>query len=441
MTTPRRSRALVPAPGTGGGSRPPRVAVVADLCEEGWHSMDLLAEMLLAQLAAPGPVSIRRRIEVAQLRPAMTRRLTRLPGLRCARSAETVDRIVNRHRDYPRWLRSHRHDFDLFHIVDHSYAHLALVLPPDRAVVSCHDLDAFGSANRRSSLRGRVTRELSRRLAAGLARAARIVCGSEATREELLARGLVDADRVDRVRVIPNGVHPTCSPRADARADAEATALLGPPDPDRPELLHVGSAVPRKRIDVLLRILAGLAASMSTGTTSAPDGPAGPRLVRVGELTPRQRRLAAALGVSDRVTELPFVDRRVLAAIYRRATLLLQPSSREGFGLPVVEALACGTPVVASDLPALREVGSDVLTYCPVGEVSTWVRRIEPLLLESRLHPARYDARQVAGRAWAERFSWREHASRMTDVYLECLAPAGTPRRLDLRSTTAARAS
>jgi hypothetical protein len=79
------------------------------------------------------------------------------------------------------------------------------------------------------------------------------------------------------------------------------------------------------------------------------------RLVRVGDtFTASQERLIARLKLSDHVTVLPFVERRVLAAIYRRAALLLQPSEREGFGLPVAEAQACGTAVVASDLPALR---------------------------------------------------------------------------------------
>ena len=63
---------------------------------------------------------------------------------------------------------------------------------------------------------------------------------------------------------------------------------------------------------------------------------------------------------------------RTLAAVYRRAALVLQPSEAEGFGLPVAEALACGTPVLASDLAVLREVGGEAAVYRAVGDVPAW---------------------------------------------------------------------
>ena len=93
---------------------------------------------------------------------------------------------------------------------------------------------------------------------------------------------------------------------------------------------------------------------------------------------------------STRLVELPFVDRTTLAALYRRATLALLPSEREGFGLPLVESLACGTPVVASDIPALREVGGSAASYCPVADVSAWRDRILALVAERDKAPAEW---------------------------------------------------
>ena len=121
------------------GRRRPRVAVVADLAEERWHSMDLVAEILMLELRSPRT----RIVDATQIRPSMVRRLTRLPGVGRLSPVATADRIINRVWDYRRMLSMQADDFDLFHIVDHSYAHLVTVLPPDRSLVMCHDVDAF----------------------------------------------------------------------------------------------------------------------------------------------------------------------------------------------------------------------------------------------------------------------------------------------------------
>src|SRR5205823_8930738 len=119
------------------------------------------------------------------------------------------------------------------------------------------------------------------------------------------------------------------------------------------------------------------------------------RLIRVGgDFTgPLERRLRN-LGLQTRTTALPFLDRRVLAAVYRRAALVLLPSEREGFGLPVIEAIACGTPVVASDLGCLREVGEESVTYCAVGDVEAWADAVASLIREREKEPSRFDERR-----------------------------------------------
>ena len=147
------------------------------------------------------------------------------------------------------------------------------------------------------------------------------------------------------------------------------------------------------------------------------------RLIQVGgPFTTSQRRLAGRLRLDDCVTVLPFVTPRVLAAVYRRAALLLQTSEREGFGFPVVEAMTCGTPVLASDLPALREVGGSATTYCPVGDVERWTVAASQLLDERANDAARWRMRQAEGIAWAQRFDWQAHARTTMDVYREVLA-------------------
>jgi len=242
----------------------------------------------------------------------------------------------------------------------------------------------------------------------GFCKAARVTCDSVATRDQVLSHGLLPAERVV---VVPNGVHPTCSPDADPLADPEVTRLLGPASADAIDILHVGSAIPRKRIDVLLQVFATLRREFPQA-----------RLMRVGgPFAVAQVGLMEDLKVGESVLVLPFLERAVLAGVYRRAALVLQPSESEGFGLPVVEAMACGTPVVASDIPVLREVGGEAVTYCQVADVSVWSESVIELLRERREQPDRWSARRSAGMARAAKFSWADYTNKMVALYRELL--------------------
>jgi glycosyltransferase involved in cell wall biosynthesis len=242
----------------------------------------------------------------------------------------------------------------------------------------------------------------------GFRKAARVVCDSEAIRDELLGHDLIPRDRVS---VVPLGVHPTCRPEPDPAADAVATRLLSGEPEDAINLLHVGSTISRKRIDVLLEVFAGVRKEFPTA-----------RLVRVGgPFTSAQLELVKRHDLEKAIVVLNDLGRDELAAIYRQAALALQPSEREGFGLPVIEAMACGTPVVASDLPVLREVGGHAAAYCNVGQVSSWMETITCLLVERSEQPQRWSQRRTACMEQAAKFSWAEYATRMVTVYQELL--------------------
>src|SRR5215472_2083476 len=116
-----------------------RIALICDFLEEEWPSMDLAGDMLRQHLA----VDDHQKMTVSQLRPAFKRRLSRVP-LPGGKLAVNTDRLLNRFVDYPLWLGARSGQFDLFHLVDHSYAQLIHSLPAGRAVVTCHDLDTFG---------------------------------------------------------------------------------------------------------------------------------------------------------------------------------------------------------------------------------------------------------------------------------------------------------
>ena len=370
-----------------------RVGLVADMLEEGWPSMDLVADMLVTHLDPA-------RVSPTLLRPALTRRLSRLAGSNG--QPRTSDRIINRFWDYPRWLRGRLDRADVFHVIDHSYAHLATELPKGRVVVTCHDTDAFRPLRNGAGRESRLPRYLVRRTLSGLQRADVVVCVSEATRRELVGWGLVPMERTE---VVPNGVDDVFLAAPDPSADAAAAVLL--PPGEYLDLLHVGSTIPRKRIDLLLHVIALVRQSVPRA-----------RLLRVGgPLTPAQDRLASDLGIAEHIVSLPFVDRRTLAAVYRRAIVTLLPSEREGFGLPLIESLASGTPVVATTLDVFREVGGDAAAYAPLEDIAAWRDAVVELLREREQQPQAWQARQGISERRGRSFSWALCASRMEAIY------------------------
>jgi len=390
-----------------------RVGVVCDLAEEQWPSMDLVAEMLVERLGRQG-----RDVEAVRLQAPFRRRATAVPLAGRARAAFALDRFTNRLVDYPRWLRGARDNFDVFHVVDHSYAHLVRELPPERTVVTCHDVDTFRSVlNPSVERRSAAFRAMTRRILDGFRRAARVTCDSVATRDAILAHGLAAGDRL---AVVPNGVHPDFSPLPDEQAAAVVSAGLGQSDADTIDLLHVGSTIPRKNIGLLLHVVAGVRSRQPV------------RLIRVGgPLTPGQGALAVRLGIEDAIVEVPFQPRPVLAELYRRARLVLLPSLREGFGLPIVEAMACGGVVVASDLPVLRESGGHAATYCALGSDHEWVDTVIVLAAEKARAPETWAERQKAGLARAAGFTWDAYAQRMIDIYDQLVTPGRARRARD----------
>ncbi len=374
-----------------------RVAVLSDYLEERWPSMDLVSDMLTNFLAAQTAAGI----AAVQLRPALRQRLSRIPVVGRARAASNGDRLLNRFVDYPRWLRSRLSSFDLFHLVDHSYSQLVHVLPKGRAVVTCHDLDTFRCLlEPEREPRSRSFRAMSRRILDGFLQAAHVIAVSQATREELLRHKLFPADAIT---VIPNGVHPACSPKPDPQADALAASYM-------PEeavwLLNVGNTLPRKRVDVLLKVFAAVSREF-------PEA----RLLRVGGFTPAHLELIRELKIERVVSHLPYLDRSTLAAVYRRATLLVHTAEAEGFGLPLVEAMACGCPVAASDIPVLREVGGTAASFSALADMDAWRESLAQLLNEKRHQPDQWERRRQRSIAWAARYSWEENARRTADIY------------------------
>ncbi len=145
------------------------------------------------------------------------------------------------------------------------------------------------------------------------------------------------------------------------------------------------------------------------------------RLVVTGEAGPATagiRGRAAAAGIEGRLVITGFTPHEELIALYCGAAALVYPSLNEGFGLPVLEAMACGTPVVAAAAGALPEVGGDACLYAAPGDPASFAEALDGILRDDAL------ARRLseAGRRRACTFTWREAARRTLDVYREVAA-------------------
>jgi glycosyltransferase involved in cell wall biosynthesis len=363
---------------------PIRLAVLADFPEEGWTSMDLCAEMLLEH--APG---VRGGVLTAtRVCPPFRRHFG--PLGRARRTVFNADRLLNRLVHFPRHLREVRDRFDLFHVADHSYAALVHHLPAERTGVYCYDLDLFRClVDEERAPRPFWFRAMARHVLRGLAAAKVVFYGTAAVRREIERHGLADPARLVHA---PLGVCPEFTPEP---GDPEPAAALLAPLGGAPFLLNVGSSLARKRLDVLLEVFARV-------SEHRPDL----CLVQVGGTwTAPERQLLSERGVARRVIQLRGIERRLLASLYRQGSAVLLPTEAEGFGLPLVEALACGAPVIASDLPVLREVGMDAALFRPVGDVAAWAEAVEGLLAGRAAAPAR-----AVRLAQAGRYSWSSHA-------------------------------
>jgi glycosyltransferase involved in cell wall biosynthesis len=236
----------------------------------------------------------------------------------------------------------------IVHICDHSNAMYGGWIKHSPVVVTCHDLLAVRGAlgeetNCPASLTGKI---LQRWILRGLRNADEVVCDSQATETD--ARRLVSHGAGSpKVETVCLGLNYPFRKLAEAEVLARLKNIPGFSQ-EIPFVLHVGSNLRRKNRDGVLRIFALCKEEWNA------------HLVFVGDpLTPELFSLAESLGISDRVTQVPDASDELLEALYNRAVALLYPSRFEGFGWPVIEAQACGCPVVCSNAGPLPEAAGD----------------------------------------------------------------------------------
>jgi alpha-1,3-rhamnosyl/mannosyltransferase len=210
----------------------------------------------------------------------------------------------------------------------------------------------------------------------------------------------------ERIRVVPLGV---AARWFDRPGEDRVRDVLARHQLQQGYILHVGTLQPRKNLDALV-----------SAYESLPDHVRSERqLVLVGKYGWGAEKLRSQLerrAAERRVVWLDYMERDDLHALYYGAGMFVYPTLAEGFGLPLLEALACGLPVVASDLPALHEVASDDTAWVAPQRTDDITHAMQ------RVHESPLDAALVnKRREHARRYSWDACAQRTLAVYRELL--------------------
>ncbi|HMA16995.1 MAG TPA: glycosyltransferase family 1 protein, partial [Thermoanaerobaculia bacterium] len=241
-------------------------------------------------------------------------------------------------------------------------------------------------------------------------RAARFLCVSEATARELANRY---PEARPRIAVARNGVDPEFAPPSDAGAAERTRQRFAD---GRRYVLYLGTLEPRKDVETLVAACERL----WTKRRARPD------LVLAGgsgwKSLPLHRRIARS-AFRDKIHVAGYASRSTAVDLYRAAEVFVYPSLAEGFGLPVAEAMACGTPVVASDIEPLREVAGEAAILVAPRDAPAFALEIERALEDE----ATRERLREAGLRRAALFTWEKAAATTAAVLEEAAAAPGRP--------------
>jgi glycosyltransferase involved in cell wall biosynthesis len=355
------------------------------------QSMQRFAMMMLRGLTAAGVPA-----ELIQPEPFLGR--IRFAGPFAAKWLAYLDKFLFFPRHLKRKLTA---GIDLVHICDHSNAMYCMHLRKRPAVVTCHDLLAVrGALGEATDCPASATgKYLQRWIVSGLRKATAIACVSPATlRDAQCVIGQKTGS--PQLLLIRHGLNYPYHRQAAERARS-LLARIEALDPNRSFALHVGSNLRMKNREGVLRIFA-----LTKGDW---DG----QLVFAGQkLTPDLRSLGGQLGVLDRIVEVPEPDNELLEALYSSALVLLYPSRFEGFGWPIIEAQACGCPVICSNREPMSEVGGEAALTAEVEDEPAMARAL--LQLTDPAERARWSEKSLRN---AERFRAEEMIADYIELY------------------------
>jgi alpha-1,3-rhamnosyl/mannosyltransferase len=240
-------------------------------------------------------------------------------------------------------------------------------------------------------------------------RAALIVTGTQAAKDDLVAEYRVDPESVV---VVPHGISPVFRPVDSAKAQSEARRAVGVETSSY--ILSVCTIEARKNLEVLLRAFEEFSQNCRGECSLVVVG-------RDGRGADRIRCLASSLSCSARVLFPGYVDAGLLPPLYAGASAFAYVSLYEGFGLPVLEAMACGVPVLASDIPPIREVAAGAALLVDPRTPGAVAAGLKALGCDDALR-SRF---RHAGLVRVREFSCRSSAEKLLAVFEQVMGRSG----------------
>lgn len=323
-------------------------------------------------------------------------------------SQQRLASIYGRWVKYPRAIRDI--DADVYHILDHSHATLAGAIAPERTVVTCFDVIPLlyikGIVD--VPYKPWVLRSFLKRIEA-MRSCARVLCVSQSTRNDLITHAGFTPEQIS---IVPIGLEddfqalpPNDVSRQDEQTDFARRHHL---EPSRVYILQVGTRNRYKNTPVVLEVLSRLKKVIP-----------GISLIRVGaDFFDDEKDLLNDLGLAQDVFHLGRVSEADLRAAYRFAKVLHFPSLYEGFGWPVLEAMASGCPVLASNRASLPEVVGSMEYIADPDDIENQAEKLQRLIADE----AYRGAAVLHGLERASCYSWDVTAHACVDVYNSVLS-------------------
>ncbi|MFH0732111.1 MAG: glycosyltransferase family 1 protein [Candidatus Omnitrophota bacterium] len=280
---------------------------------------------------------------------------------------------------------------DVNHISDHSYSGLLRGLDPEKTAVTCHDIIPLIDIGAISWL-GKKRFWFNVKL---MPKAKKIIAVSEFTKGLVLEK-FRNISR-DKISVIPYGVDETFRPVEQKEALRQKYNI------SKKSVLHVGSSYPRKNVELILEIL-----------TKRKDW----QFVKVGPFSKRQCSYIRKNNLNKRILHFPRIDlneREKLTEVYNSVSVLAYPSFYEGFGMPVLEAMACGCPVVCSDIPPFFEIAEGSAVFVDPKNAKLFEHSVDKIFED-----AEFRLRSIQeGFCKAKHYSWKDSAEKTYKIYEE----------------------